>query len=176
MNKKRKENDPIVSIERATEIMKAWEARWTPQAYFAAIEALFPEGNRWSRTTIKQFVSGRIRGCVDFQAACNTFFSGLAADASQSGDLALTEACYLADENSPLWQARPLLSVHDEVIVEVLLSRLHEAAFLATKIFLDTAQSYTPDVKLYAEPAAMLAYSKDAEMVLKDGQLQLWAP
>jgi hypothetical protein len=176
MNKKRGENDPIVTIERALEIMRAWETRYEPQGYFEAVKNMFPDGNQWGRATIKQFVSGRIRAHIDYPAACNTLFSGLAADASQAGDTAVTEACYLSGTSDPLWEARPLMSIHDELLIEVREDRFHDALYAATKIFVDTAQAYTPDVKLGAAPAAMLAYDKNADTVLKDGELQIWYP
>lgn len=174
MNRKRAEDDEIVDEAFAERIMRLWETSWDAQLYFDAVAAMFPNGNQWSKATIKQFVSGRIRAHIDFPQACNTLFSGLAGDASQAGDTALTEACYLAGPKDPLWEARPVLSVHDEVLLYIRLDRLHDAAYAATKIFVDTAQAYTPDVKLNAAPAAALYYDKNMDTVLKNGELQLW--
>lgn len=173
MNKKRKDGDPIITIERAEEILQAWRERWKPDGYFDFCKSLFG-GNEWGMTTIKQYVSGRVRAHVDYPTVCNSFFSGLAADASQHADTEVTEKCLLAGPSDPLWEARPLLSVHDELVAKVRLDRLHAGAMQMTDIFRSTAQSYTPDVKLNAEPAAMLAYDKNAEPVWKDGELQLW--
>lgn len=177
MNRKRGVDDEIVTEDRAIEIMQAWEARWEPQAYFDFVKTLFPDHNQWGRATYEQYISGRIRAHADFPAVANGLFSGLATDASQHGDTEVTEACYLAGPKDPLYQARPVMSVHDEILMYIRLDRLHEGAYGATKIFVDTAQQYTPDVKLKAEPAAMLNYDKNADTVLdKNGELQLWFP
>lgn len=176
MNKKRRPGDPIVTLEQATEIMRAWEARWEPQTYFDAVARMFPEHNPWSVTTIRQFISGRIRALVGFPDACNGLFSGLAADASGAASYELGKACKLAEPGEPLYDCRQISTIHDETLLYAPLKTLHESAFAATKIFVDTAQQFTPDVRLTAAPAAMLNYDKDADTVLKNGELQLWFP
>lgn len=176
MNRKREKDEPIIDLPRAQQIMRAWAARWEAESYFDAVGALFPEQNRWGLATIKQFVSGRIRANIDFPTACNSFFSGLAADSSAAGFVALGRACALATRSDPLYDTHLLFPVHDEIVFEVPLDRLHEAATSGCSVFLEAARAFFPDVRLEAEPAAMFAYHKDAAPVYSNGELQIWQP
>jgi hypothetical protein len=174
MNKKRADDAPAVSLERAIEIMRAWEERWDPAPYFDAIARFFPEGDRWALGAIRQFLSDRVRAYISFPDAANGLFSGLAADAAAMSYTQVCRACELAVRGEPLYDCHPVLTVHDSIVLEVPLPSLHESATEATRIYVEVGQSYTPDVLLRAEPAASLMLDKDAESVYSNGELQLW--
>jgi hypothetical protein len=174
MNKKRQDGDPLVDDWRAAEIMRAWETRWDPEEYFSAVARFFPDNDRWSLGSIRQFISGRVRAYISFPDACNGFFSGLAADAAGMAYTVVCRACELAQKGDPLYDCHPVLTVHDSIVLEVPLETLHVSATEATRLYVEVGQSYTPDVLLRAEPAASLMLDKNAEPVYVNGELNLW--
>jgi hypothetical protein len=174
MNKERRDGDPLIDDRRAGEIMRAWEARWEPEAYFDAVANFFPDRDRWALGAIRQFISDRVRAYISFPDACNGLFSGLAADAAAAAYTAVCRACELARPGDPLYDCHPVLTVHDSIVLEVPLATLHVSATEATRIYVEVGQSYTPDVLLRAEPAATLMLDKDAEPVYINGELNLW--
>lgn len=174
MNKKRRPEDPIVDDHRAAAIMRAWSERWEAELYFDAISRFFPGRDRWALGCLRQFMSDRVRAYISFPDACNGAFSGLAADAAAMAYATVCYACELAPKGHPLYDCHPVLTVHDSIMLEVPLATLHVSAMAATEIYVQTAQGFTPDVKLHAEPAASLYMDKDAEPVFKNGELQLW--
>ncbi len=158
----------------ARQLRDAWMQTW-PEArpYFQWINSLL---NGQETTTITHFVSKRVRGGVYYTQACNSFFQGLGADIKKDAFFRIAREAY-CDRSSPLWGTRTVNDVHDEWIGEVPLGRLHEAAFRARDILVQTAEEWCPDLKYTAEPAAMLAWSKSAEKVISpDGKLTPWKP
>jgi len=174
MNKKRRATDPVITVHRAAEIMRAWEERWDPEEYFQAVGRFFPEGDRWALGAIRQFISDRVRAYISFPDACNGLFSGLAADAAADAYTAVCREAELARRGEPLYDCHPVLTVHDSIVAEVPLGTLHVSGQRACEVYVKTAQRWTPDVQLTAAPAASLMLDKNAEPVYKDGELQLW--
>jgi hypothetical protein len=172
MNKKASSPEDHIDLRRAEQIMSAWNNRWDAERYFDWVGSLFPNGDKWGLTTIRQFISERVRGHVDFPAACNTFFSGLAADAIKFSVWKLEQACSLAGPSDALFEARPILYVHDEVLAELRRDRQHEAAYEMARIMVEAHNVYTPDFPVKAEPALMEYWDKDADKRLSSsGQL-----
>lgn len=146
-----------LNMQQAQHACRAWRETWPEaQPYLDHVSRL--TGPRGGKATITQFRSERVRGGVGFCDASNGFFQGLAADAAKAAGWALAEACY----EGTLRDCRLLAFIHDEFLLEVPLHRLHEAAAEATRIQLAAAQPWVPDVRLEAEPAAMLRWSKAA--------------
>ena len=55
------------------------------------------------------------------------------------------------------------------------MEKLHDAAYEATGVMLETMAEFIPTIPAKAEPAAMLAWSKDAETVHDaNGRLIPW--
>lgn len=159
-----------VTEARAKEILQGWRDLWREAgAYLNYIAELV--GPRGSRITIKQLRSGRYRGNVGYCDAANSFFQGLASDAAKAGMVELMYEQYERTE-SPVYGCRTLAFIHDEVLVEIPLDHLHEAAFRARDVFVAGAQVFVPDVPLTASPAAQLRWSKAAgDPCFIDGRL-----
>jgi len=117
----------------------------------------------------------RRRGRVGYTQACNTPFQGLAADFAKRALFECARECY-ADPASPLYGCRPLVFVHDEIILEAPEERGHEAAMRLKAIMQDAQAHYCPDVPPCAEPALARRWLKDAEPVWVDGRLVPWEP
>jgi hypothetical protein len=129
-------------LDRAEQLRQIWFETWPEmRPYFAIIGNMVREQDG----TIRQLVSGRIRGDVRFTAAANSFFSGLVADAMKDCCWVLAYECYTgrcywcrgscstmgADGvfevactrcgghgTSPLHGSRPSMFLHDEPILE----------------------------------------------------------
>lgn len=119
--------------------------------------------------------SRRIAGHRRFTQACNVFVQGVAADGALRSLYEVTKACF--NKNSPLYGSRPVLFIHDEIIVESPLSKASEAAKEVQRLMQEGMQYFTPDVPSTCSPAMALRWYKEAEAVYDDqGNLKIWEP
>ena len=151
---------PALSREKCEELKQQWFAAW-PEA---------PEYFRWVRgqldpihkeANVVQFFSGRHRGKIPFTVAANGFFQGLGADAAKAALFAVTKACH-TDRRSPLYGSRPVMFIHDQIIVEVPESVAHEAATELGRLMCEAGSVFLPDVPLTTTPCLSRVFSKDA--------------
>lgn len=126
-------------------------------------------------TTFTQYVSGRVRGGCWYSALLNSTFQGLISEAIKGAGWQIAREMYV-DRTSPLFGCRQVNEVHDDILSEVPLERIHEAGTRQAAIMVEWGRKWCPDVALRCEPAAMLRWYKDAEAVWRDGRLQLWHP
>jgi len=164
------------AIERAKELRQQWLAKWPEMRdYFAHVQSL--QSGDDGLVTLKQIRSDRFRGGATYTAACNSFFQGLGADATAHAGWLVANACYV-DRASPLFGARIVNYVHDELIVEVDDGDgAHEAAEELSRLMVAGASEWIPGVKLAAEPCLMRVWSKDAKTIRDTrGRLIPWAP
>lgn len=150
----------ILSEDEAKTLRSDWYEQWPESAdYFKEINRIV--GNAGYGTVI-QLRSQRRRGLCRYTVAANTFFQGLAADASKLALWLVTRACY-HDKSSPLYGCRPVIFAHDEIIMVAPLSYAHEAGIELRRIMLEAMAVYTPDVPVEASPCIMRRWRKDAE-------------
>lgn len=160
----------IRTLDECYDSSRAWK-RMFPEMndYFAHIAAM---GERF---TIKQVRSGRLRGDCYYTAACNTLFQGLGADITKEAAWKVSMACY-ADPSSPLYGCRPILFIHDELMVEGPEESAHLWAPEISRIMEEVGSRWLPDVAVTAEPALMPRWFKGAEYTTVDGRLVPWYP
>lgn len=164
------------------EVIASWKRTWTEApAYFDWISrSLHDTGETRERVitkadgtqevrevadkrgTVVHPRSGRARGGCMFTEAANTFFQGMAADAFKAALFALSAECY-AVPSSPLYGARLLAPIHDEVILEVEDARAQAATDRMIEVMESCGRRYIPDIPIIAEPALMRRWSKAAE-------------
>jgi DNA polymerase I-like protein with 3'-5' exonuclease and polymerase domains len=164
------EEDPNATLGDAKEMLNRWEWRYKE----------FPRVFDYVRSqigcdfgdigTITQLRSGRIRGGVDLPAAANSLFQGLVADAAKTALKDVVRECYLVP-SSPLFGTRVVVFAHDEIIIECEVSRVHEVGYRLAEVMKAAASRWMPDVKMGAEPAAMMRWRKDAPTMKKEGKL-----
>lgn len=120
--------------------------------------------------------SNRIRGQVGFCDGCNNHFQGLAADMTKRALWLATVECY-TDRKSPLFGARPVLFVHDEIILEAPLERASEVGERLSALMVRAGSEVCPDVPIKANPWISPVWSKDVES-MRDAQGKLieWVP
>jgi DNA polymerase-1 len=150
----------VLTEEQSKKLKEDWLRTWPEvREYLRLISSMVPKD---ASTTVKQFVSDRIRGGVRYTDAANGFFQGLAADGAKAALWAVAKACYL-DKKSPLYGCRPVAFVHDELIVEMPLAQAHAASHELSRIMVAEMKRFVPDVAVSASPALMLRWSKSAE-------------
>lgn len=141
--------------------------------YFHIIGQYTQDGD----ATMKQVYSGRLRGRCHFPAAANTLFQGLGADVTKSALWEVTKKCYGAPgtDGSALFGCRPVIFVHDEIIIEAPEEYAHEAAVELEATMVAAMEELTPHVPSRATPALMRRWTKDADAVFdKDGRYICW--
>ena len=161
----------VACLDIAKQIIQVWKEQWPEmKEYFRFTAEVGDKG------FAEAFVSGRIRGSVQFTQASNGFFQALAADGAKHALWMVTQACYTG--NSVLRDnCRIPFFVHDELLTEIRESVAHEAAWEVSRIQVEAMQRYVPDVKIVAEPALMRRWFKKAEKVEDaNGRLIPWEP
>ena len=159
-------------LECADTLRDQWFEQWPEnRPYFAHVAQLVDQVGH-----LIQHVSQRKRGGLTFCSAANSYFQGLAADGFKSATCQVAFEQHV-DTASPLFGSRTILSQHDELIVEMLEERAHDAAARLRVVMVENMQKYTPDVLVDAEPCLMRRWHKGAEPVYNDsGTLIPWEP
>jgi DNA polymerase I-like protein with 3'-5' exonuclease and polymerase domains len=134
-----------ISTNEAEELKRAWFGRWSEmRRYFDHVKERVSAGH------IIQHYSGRRRGGVGFTDGANTYFQGLVADGAKSALYDVVRAAWM-EPDSPLFGARPVLFIHDEIICEVEESKAAAAADELARLMLKGIKPYVPDLPIQAE-------------------------
>jgi DNA polymerase-1 len=150
-----------IDLSEARELENAWRNEY-PEApqFFRYVQSQV--GHDYGDTgTITQLRSGRIRGGTDYPAACNTHFQGLVADAAKTALKDVVRECYMVP-SSPLFGSRPVVFAHDEIIIECDIPKVHAVGYRVAELMKKAAKVFMPDMKMEAEPAAMLRWTKES--------------
>lgn len=161
-------------IPSAKELKEAWLQQWPEmRTYFRRMAEI---GSEFGPRSIEQFGSRRVRGNVSFTEAANGYFQGYIADIAKSALYLVVRACY-AEPSSPLYGCRPLLFVHDEIILEAPEEIAHEAATECQRLMLEVEAEWMPDIPPAAEAKIARRWSKRAKPVRdKHNRLIPWVP
>lgn len=159
-------------IRKATWIREVWMETW-PEApvYFKKVGQMIDREKGYG--TIRQLMSGRIRGGVTFTAAANGFFQGRVADAMKEILWRLANECYTGRETnksggftgriSVLWGSRPVMFLHDEPILEHPVRSAAERAERQRQIVVEVLSKWMPDVPCTSSAVLMYRWQKGAE-------------
>ena len=162
-----------IAVVKARELHHAFREKW-PEAksYFAWVGSRVGTREQPKKYTARQFVSGRLRGRVGYCDGCNTYFQGLVADGAKDASWNLFKASRgLGPFGAELAGCRPVLFLHDELIIEVPCgdgterypldaAHLTAAADALARLMVAAMQPYIPDIPIEAEAAAMLRWQK----------------
>jgi hypothetical protein len=162
--------DVILTEEQAREVIATWRRTWPEMnSYFEYVKRFMgPTGEG----SIRQFKSNRIRGGCTFTEASNSFFQGLGADVAKGALYAVVRECFIG--NGALRGSHPVAFVHDEIIVESPEEIGHECAHEVTRIMVEVANTWMPDVVSGAPPMLTRRLSKLAKETYRDGRLVPW--
>ncbi len=118
--------------------------------------------------------SGFTRAGVGYTQIANGYFQTLAAHASKAAAFNTSYECYGVPE-SPLYGARPVVFIHDELILECKEDRASDAAKRLEKVMEESMSRWTPDIPVRASACLMRRWSKAAKAVFDDqGTLIPW--
>jgi len=154
--------DLAITEKEAEDLKRAWFARWPEmRGYFDHVKERVNAGH------IIQHYSGRRRGGVGFTDGANTYFQGLVADGAKSALYDVVRAAWM-EPASPLYGARPVLFIHDEIICEVELSRAPAAADELARLMLKGIKPFVPDLPILAEAWCSRIWRKGLEEMRND--------
>ena len=190
-----------LALEYARHLKKRWLQQW-PEAgdYMQFINGELQTADTF---TYVQPVSWRQRGGCDYNSGNNSGFQGLAADAAKEAMWRLSILCYVPKTEAleilmglpwvptpqgalaptyedinrwsdVLYGCRPVLFIHDEIVVEGPEATAHLWAPAQAEVMSAAAQLFTPDVPQVAEEAIMPRWYKGAEPVWADAEGQLY--
>ena len=170
-----KKQGATYTLPEAKQLKKDFLRMWPEmRQYFNFVASEIPDAV--GHTTMKTLVSGRYRGKVNFAMLANGYFSSLMADGAKAATFEVARQCY-ADPGSPIYGARIVNSVHDELLMEFDEAGAHEQSHYTAQIFCDIMMNnYTPDIPITAAPALMRRWYKGAEPAYKNGRLVPWEP
>jgi DNA polymerase-1 len=176
----RRQYNVNITVARAKELKQIWLNTWPEfRRYFEINSAVA----RTSKTVRLEF-SGIVRGGCSYTQANNTRFQGLGASAAGNATFLLVEACYIptpcraCDGSiagcewcrhingpgiSPMYGARGVNYVHDELIGECRTAYGHEVAHELARIMREGGLPYLRDVPPTAKPQVMSYWSKAAK-------------
>ena len=168
----RKNYGVIVTEDEAKELKKFWRTAW-PEADLYADWIASQCGDSFAQ--LEQPFVARFRGGLTYCDASNTLFQGPAADAAKNAGFLIAQACYV-DQNSPLYNGRPVNFVHDEFIVEVDDNPYaHDAAIELARLMELGASPLLPDVPPKVEPLLARRWSKKSKPIHdNNGRLVPW--
>lgn len=164
-----------ITVTDAKELKKQWLDRYPEmRKYFRYIADKCEEGG--GQFDVQQHRSERMRGAVGFCDGCNTYFQGLSADGAKRALYEVAKECYNVP-GSPLYGARSIAFVHDEIILEAKKEIAPLAAKRLTAIMIREMAAFVPDIPIKADAALMNRWYKDAEPVYDAaGELVCWNP
>jgi DNA polymerase I-like protein with 3'-5' exonuclease and polymerase domains len=152
----------VISEEEAESLKRAWFGRWPEMRdYFAHIKRDVSAGY------LEQHYSGRRRGGIGFTDGANSYFQGLVADGAKRALYDVVRASWM-EPNSPLYGARPVLFIHDEIICEAEISRAPAAADELARLMLKGIKPFLPDLPIQAEAWCSRVWAKGLDEMRDD--------
>lgn len=146
-----------LSQSEAEALRAAWFSAWPEmKGYFSEVMRAVDRGY------VIQHRTRRRRGAVGFTDGANTYFQGLVADGAKTALIEVVKGCWL-DSSSPLYGARPVAFVHDEIICECPEERAPEAAEELARVMVAAMRPFTPAVSMSADPWASRVWRKGLE-------------
>jgi DNA polymerase I-like protein with 3'-5' exonuclease and polymerase domains len=132
-----------ITQKQGQKLLDAWFEQWPEMGpYFDMVQNVVG-GADYGTQVIPQ--SGFRRAGVGYNDCANGYFQTLAAHASKEALCEITYRCY-CDRTSALFNSRPVLYVHDEVISETPKHKAERAAKEKVRIMIKAMEKWTPDV------------------------------
>jgi len=162
----------ILALQEAEILRNKWFERWPEMKdYFRVISHITRSGS--GRVT--QLMSGRVRGNCRYTQAANTYFQGLASDASKSALYEVAKKCFDDPGTSGLAGCRPVVFIHDEIGIEAPESYMLEAARELEVTMMAAMDEVCPHVPSRASSIITRRWSKKAKKVYnKEGRIIPW--
>jgi len=162
-----------ITPDRAQELKNAWFEQWPEMYTYFRHASNLVDFEGMSGVMIHPQSRFRRGGCT-YMEISNGYFQTLAAHASKSAQFEVSRRCYVEPE-SALYGSRPVVFVHDELILEVPEFAIHETGQELERVMIEKMEKWTPAIPSSAEAKAMRYWSKAAERVVDaEGRLTVW--
>lgn len=159
-----------LTVDRAKELKKIWLKKWPEMRDYFEFFGRLCEKDEKGLCDIKQYLSDRLRGRIQYTVACNTMFQGLTADAAKAALCECVKRCYVVP-TSAMYGSRIVNFVHDENVGSTPEANCHEFAEEMSAVMRAEYQSWTPDVLIDVEAVAMRRWRKGAKPYKHQGRL-----
>ena len=164
-----------VSEGQVRELKGSWLSNWPEMGeYFQWINSCMSGPRGDESVDIVHLYSERRRGQINYTTACNSYFQGLASDGAKEALWLMTKEVLL-NKDSSLYGSKPVVFVHDEIIIEVKTELAAAAAVRLGEVMEQGFNKFVPECPVHAEPHLMTRWYKDAGPVFDDnGKLLPW--
>lgn len=148
-----------LTVERAKQLKAIWLAAFPEMArYFDWIGKMYPGDRQFA--LVRFLRSGRFRGRVMFCGAANGNFQELTGNGAIAGLIQVSRECYTVPE-SALFDSRPILYTHDEIVTETPRTCAEAGALRLAKLMQTEFNKWHPDVPIVGLKADIVEmYSK----------------
>jgi len=134
-----------ITKEKAQVLKDAWFARWPEMhLYFEQVKRDVNAG------FMVHHYTKRRRGGVGFTDGANSYFQGLVADGAKRALYEVVRASWMKPD-SALFGARPVLFIHDEIILEVPEPNASVAADELARLMIEGIKPFLPDLPIEVE-------------------------
>lgn len=155
-----------LTLEEAIRIRWAWMNTWAEARpyldYFAQ--------NYDKPGTIVHPITGFIRGDCGYADGANHMFQHLTAIGAKQALWDLSKECY-TDWSSPIFGARPVIHMHDEIFGEIVEQNGHVGAMRWGAVMKASMEKWVKDVPIKCTPVLTRRLYKGAKQVFVDGIL-----
>jgi DNA polymerase I-like protein with 3'-5' exonuclease and polymerase domains len=148
-----------------------WLKQWPEMEKFFNHAKSLLGGKDEVTVTLKR--SGFRRAGCGYTDTCNSYFQTLANHASKKALWEVTLKCF-CDPESYLYASRPVLYIHDEIVLETPEEAGHEAAIEIENIMARAMEVWTPDIPSRAEATLMKYWSKEAKRTFDGDRMIPW--
>lgn len=166
-----KNSGVIITSQDAKDLRVAWLEQWPEMPKYFAYVSNMIGGN--SAITLTHPRSGFKRANCFYTDTCNAFFQTLANHSNKDELWQVTKRCF-NDPASFLYGSRPVLFVHDEIILETPEEAGHDAAMEIEDVMAETMEKWTPDIPTKAEATLMRCWSKKTKRIFENGKMIPW--
>lgn len=163
----------ILDEKTAKKHKNTWRQKWREADLYLKLWS--DRTARGQKYTIVDPFTGRVRGDVGYADGANDGFQALGAAVAKRALYLVQRACF-AEKTSPMYGARPVNFVHDEIFGECSdNAKAHDVAKELERLMVAAADEFLPDVKCKAPPLLMRFWSKSAVAVTdENGRLVPW--
>ena len=152
----------VLADSEAQHLAELFHARWRE------VKPMHTHYKGFIHDVFEQPITRRLRYYDRYAQACNGQFQARIADAAGLGVVRLAEEMYVP--GGQLMGSYTVLHLHDENLIEIPEHCASEHAWRATKIMIDAANVFLPDVPMTAKPALMRRFSKGADHVVHESK------
>ena len=156
-----------LTLKEAKDLKAEWLHQWPEMHdYFRVCDGM--------GSTMVSARVGLVCGGVRYTRVCNGHFQTLAAYASKAALFDVTLKCFCLRESN-LFGSRPVLFVHDEIIIESPMYMYRKAAKELEDTMVEAMDYWTPNVPVSASAHAMDRWYKEAYAVFdENGELKIY--